>query len=54
MQLAQELKIFSSACEHILSAIAKHRPLTNDEAAVLKYYCARIEGNIAPILTKQR
>jgi hypothetical protein len=50
MQLADEVRRFSSACEHILSAIAIHRPLTEEEAAMIEYYCTEIRDKIAPFL----
>lgn len=52
MQLAQEVRTFSSACEHVLSVIAMNRPLTHDEAVMIEYYCVEILGKIAPILQK--
>ena len=52
MQLAQEVRTFSSACEHVLSAIAMNRPLTHDEAVMIEYYCVEILGKIAPILQR--
>jgi len=52
MQLAKEVQTFSSACEHILSAIAMNRPLTSDEAAMIEYYCVEILAKIAPLLPK--
>ncbi|MDK2742215.1 MAG: hypothetical protein H8K03_20325 [Nitrospira sp.] len=52
MQLAQEVKTFSVACEHILAAIAQNRPLTKDEALMIEYYCVEILSKIAPHLTK--
>jgi hypothetical protein len=50
MQLADEVRRFSSACEHILSAIAMNRPLTEEEAAMIEYYCTEIREKIAPLL----
>lgn len=52
MQLAQQVKTFSSACEHILSASAVERPLTPEEAALIEYYCVEVLNKIAPILGK--
>ena len=52
MQLAQEVKTFSSACEHILSAISMNRLLTPEEASMIEYYCLEILAKIAPILPK--
>lgn len=51
MQLAQEVKNFSSACEHILSAISMNRPLTKDEAHMIDYYCKEVQAKIGPILS---
>ncbi|MCS6306017.1 MAG: hypothetical protein H8K07_20490 [Nitrospira sp.] len=52
MQLAKDIQAFSSACEHILSAVAMNRPPTSDEAAMLEYYCVEILAKIAPHLPK--
>jgi hypothetical protein len=52
MQLAKEVTMFSSACEHILSAITMERPLTSEEAALVNYYCKEILAKIAPLLPK--
>jgi hypothetical protein len=52
MELAKEVHIFSSACEHILSTIAQNRPLTHDEALLIEYYCGEVLSKIAPHLTK--
>lgn len=53
MELAQEVKTFSSACEHILAAIAQNRPLTADEAAVIKYYCGELQAKVEPLVAEQ-
>jgi hypothetical protein len=52
MQLAKEVRTFCSACEHILLAIRLNRPLTEDEAALVQYYCTEILAKIAPLLPK--
>ena len=52
MQLAKEVQSFSTACEHILSAIAMNRPLTPDEAAMIQYYLVELSAKIAPLLPK--
>lgn len=52
MQLAQEVKTFSSTCEHILSAIAMNKPLTHEEAALIQYYCLELLNKISPALSK--
>jgi hypothetical protein len=41
MELAQEVVNFTSACEHLLAAVA-HRSMTDDEARIVKYYCNEI------------
>lgn len=53
MQLAREVKTFSSVCEHILSMSAIDRPLTQDEATMIEYYCKELLEKIAPILPKE-
>lgn len=52
MQLANEVRIFSVACEQILSAIGMNRPLTEKEASLLEYYCTEILTKISPSLPK--
>jgi chaperonin GroEL (HSP60 family) len=52
MQLAKGVKTFSSACEHILSAIATNRPLTQEEAAMIESYCLEILAKVTPLLRK--
>jgi hypothetical protein len=52
MELAEEVRRFSSACEHILSAITMNRPLNQNEAAMIEYYCGEIMAKIAPLLSK--
>jgi hypothetical protein len=53
MQLADEVKTFLSACEHILFAIAQHRQLTPGEAIMIQYYCNEILGKVEPLVTKE-
>ena len=50
MQLANEVKRFSGACEQLLSAIAMNRPLSVVEAQLIQYYCHELSGKIDPIL----
>lgn len=52
MQLAEEVRAFSVACEQILSAIAMNRPLTPEEATMIDYYCVEIRETIEHILPK--
>lgn len=52
MQLAQEVQNFSSACEHVLSAIAMNRPLTSDEATMIQYYCKELLEKVMPLVPK--
>ena len=37
---------FISACERLLAAIAIHRPLTQDEALLVKHYCNEVLSKI--------
>ncbi len=40
MQLAEEVRRFSSACERLLATAAEsQRHLTEDEIRVIEYYC---------------
>jgi len=50
MQVANEVKLLSGACERLLSAIAMNRPLSADEAQLIRYYCQELSGKIAPLL----
>lgn len=52
MPLVEELRMFSSGCEHILSALAMNRPLTQEEAEMIQYYCLEILTKISPALPK--
>lgn len=53
MQLAHEVRSFSSACEHILFAFAQHRQLTPGEAIMIQYYCSEILGKVEPLVPKE-
>jgi len=53
MQLAQELKAYSAACENILFMVSMSRPLTLEESALIAYYCGELLAKIDPILAKQ-
>jgi hypothetical protein len=49
MRLAEEVRKFSSACEHLLaSAASSGRTLTADEAHVVKYYCNEVLAKVVP------
>ena len=52
MQLANEVKRFGGACEALLSAIAMNRPLSMEEAQLIRYYCHELSGKVEPILHK--
>lgn len=39
MQLASEVHNFSTACERLLGAVAKNRPLTEEEIQLIEFYC---------------
>jgi len=54
MQLNQEVKRFSVACEQLLSAIAMNRPLSETEAKLIEYYLKELGTNIGTILLLQR
>ncbi len=46
MKLSEDVQKFISACERLLSAIAIHRPLTQDEALLIKHYCNEVLSKI--------
>jgi hypothetical protein len=49
MILAEEVRKFSSACEHLLAiAASSRRTLTEDEAHVVKYYCHEVLAKVIP------
>jgi hypothetical protein len=49
MLLAEEVRKFSSACEHLLARAANSgRTLTADEAHVIKYYCNEVLAKVVP------
>ena len=52
MQHAQAFHSFSDACERFVSSIATSRPLSNDEAEIVAYYCKEILAKIEPCLPK--
>lgn len=53
MILAEEVRKFSSACEHLLAIAAKSgRNLTEDEARLVEYYCKEIISKVVPPSTK--
>jgi len=47
VQLSSDLQKFFSGCEHILSAIATGRPLTDDETRMIEYYCNEVLNKAA-------
>lgn len=48
MQLSKAVNSFSSACERLLAAEAIYRPLTEDEARLIEYYCKGLLQKIVP------
>lgn len=53
MQLNQEVKRFSGACEQLLSAIAMNRPLSETEAKLIEYYLKELGMKIGTILQRE-
>jgi hypothetical protein len=39
MRVKNDLHSFTSVCERLLASVAANRPLTKDEANLLKHYC---------------
>lgn len=52
MQLAQDVKTFSVACEDMLSSITGE-PLTQEEAIVIGYCCEELLAKIQPFLPER-
>jgi hypothetical protein len=49
MYLAEQVRKFSSICEHLLSATATSgRTLTEDEVRVVEYYCNELLAKVVP------
>jgi hypothetical protein len=49
MRLAEEVRKFSIACEHLIAAAATSgRTLTEDEARLVKYYCKEVLAKVVP------
>jgi len=46
MKLSEDVQKFISACERLLSGIAIHRPLNQDEALLVKHYCTEVLSKI--------
>ena len=46
MQVKEDVHKFTSACERILADIVIHRPLTQDEALLIKHYCNEVLDKI--------
>jgi len=46
MKLSEDVHKFISACERLLSSIAIHRPLTQDETLLVKHYCSEVLSKI--------
>ena len=46
MQQTEALNIFSSGCERLLFSIKTNRPLTEEEAKMVEYYCKEILAKV--------
>ena len=46
MRLKEDVHKFTSACEHLLADIVIDRPLTHDEALLVKDYCNEVLSKI--------
>jgi hypothetical protein len=46
MHLKENVHKFTSACEHLIAGIEMHRPLTHDEALLIKHYCHEVLSKI--------
>jgi hypothetical protein len=48
-QVSKDVKEFSRACEHLIASVALHRPLTEEEALLVRHYCKEILEKVVPI-----
>jgi hypothetical protein len=46
MEVSKNVHLFTTACEHLLASIAVHRPLTQEEALLVKHYCDEVVRKI--------
>jgi len=46
MKLSEDAQKFKRDCERLLSGIAIHRPLNQDEALLVKHYCTEVLSKI--------
>jgi hypothetical protein len=46
MHLKEDVHKFTSACEHLIAGITLYRPLTQDEALLVKHYCNEVLSKI--------
>jgi hypothetical protein len=42
MRLSKDVHTFTNACEHLLAGITIYRPLTHEEALLIKHYCNEV------------
>ena len=47
MQLANEVQNFCGSSERLLSLMAMNRPLTEEEATLIEYYCQELSDKVA-------
>ena len=48
MELAKNVHTFSSACERLLASLAIYRPLTEEEALLIRHYCKELLEKVPP------
>ena len=51
MKVSKEVHQFTHSCEELLAAVAANRPLTNDEARIVEYYCKDMLIKAVPFQT---
>lgn len=49
MQLGEKIGKFSTACENLIAMVAiHHRPLTEEEVLLIRYYCSELLEKLPP------
>ena len=46
MRVKNEVKNFTSACEHLIAAVDLNRPLSEEEKRLIDYYCCELHDKL--------
>jgi hypothetical protein len=42
MKLKEDIRVFGTACEHLLASMAINRPLAEEEVLFIQHYCKEL------------